>query len=99
MTRIVLTKAKTKPLDEADETKYYGFVGSYGQKGFITQEHYNCGEFKVLSCEGLTNGNGFSHLNDNSLAGCIKKIIESSTKMTVFEFDTAPELFAWLAKE
>lgn len=99
MTKIVLTKAKTKTLDEADATKYYGFVGSSGQKGFITRQHYNCGEFKVLTCEGLTNGNGFSHFNDNSLARCIKNIFESPFKKTVFEFDSAQELFAWLAKE
>lgn len=99
MTKIVLTKAKTKPLNEANLTKYYGFVDSDGQKGFITRENYDCGKFKVLGRKSLTNGNGYSHFNDDSLAGCIKKIIEPPSKMTVFEFDTPQELFAWLAKE
>lgn len=98
MTKIALTKGKTKSADQVDETKYYGFVTSLSEKGFITREHYKNGKFKVLASELLTNGNNFSQFDDDSLKECVKKIIKSH-KDTLFEFDTAQELFAWLAKE
>lgn len=99
MTKIVLTKGKTKSADQVDETKYYGFVTSLSEKGFITREHYKNGKFKALASGLLTNGNNFSQFDNDSLTECIKNIIKSPFKKTVFEFDTAQELFAWLAKK
>lgn len=83
-----------------DLEKFYGVVCK-GERGFITRQNYEEGRFKaIVSLDGVTNGNEFTPTLDNpqtSLDGAIKFLIEKD--YSVYEFNTARELYAWLAAE
>lgn len=77
-------------------TKYYGIL-CCDSKGFISRTSYKHGNFIVYRETELTNGNYYI-INYKTLKDAIEAIIDYHNS-EVFEFNTAKELFAWLAKE
>ncbi len=106
----VLTKPPTQTyvhIENVDHTKYYGVSysgeqkSSLGQKAFLTRQHYSSGPTGVFMwrcVDGVNRGNGiFSERGYYSVADAIKQCMEFNVE--VFEFDTAKELFKWLAQD
>ena len=86
---------------DVNQGKFYG-VESYNsfmipfEKGFVTRERFAQGNFRVYSRESLTDGNGWYRFSFPTLVETIENVA-TYPMMRIFEFDTAKELFAWLA--
>ena len=85
----------------ASDRKYYGFSaqGDSSHVGFIGQAQWEGGEFIPFCCDGVTHGNQWSDKRASTIEATIENILSMVGKFTVYEFDTAGELFAWVAKE
>ena len=97
MKTVILGKITQVSVGNIDPQKYYGVLSCFIDKGFITQEQYCKGSFRVLAASDVTEGNHFCSFKESSdLTEFVKGIIERGEQ--VFEFDSCKELFAWLAE-
>lgn len=90
-------------VDEVNARFYYGvlevnYEGKSVQKGFIVQQAYRNGPFIAVCENSMTVGNNWDSYSCNTLEATVDAIIKSGCKKQVFQFDTAKELFAWLAE-
>lgn len=84
---------------EVSTDKYYGVKGSFSPKGFISRENFHSGNFIPRCSKCLTAGNNWPDFYSNCLTTVIIRMLESKNEQyEIFEFDTAKELFAWLAE-
>ena len=97
MKKVVLEKEETVELTNVDPRKYYGVLRSCGSKGFITRRNYREGLYSAYCCEGVTRANSWNLQDSDTLDSVIKKLIDI-LYFKVYEFDTAKELFTWLAE-
>lgn len=74
--------------------KFYGAKRSDGV-GFVTTREYRR-KFKLACVSNLTFGNEWDSCEGETLLECLDKAL--AWKFQVFEFDTAKELFTWLAE-
>lgn len=82
------------------EDKFYGFKNGFcNTKGFVIQDQFENGVFRFVSTERLTNGNRFL-TKAATLCELITTALSAYTEKPneVFVFDTAQELFTWLAE-
>lgn len=97
MKTVILGEVTQVSCENADPQKYYGVLIRDIDKGFITQETYCKGNFRVLASYDLTEGNNYSNFTGAvTLAEFVKEIIQRGEQ--VFEFDSYKELFKWLAE-
>lgn len=83
--------------ENVDPQKYYGVLVNNIDKGFITQETYCDGDFRVLACSDLTEGNNFYNFRGSeTLTEFVKEILQRGEQ--VFEFNSCKDLFRWLAQ-
>ena len=75
--------------------KYYGVSSVHQGKGYITQDNFEEGDFKVMCLSGLTRGNSWLSLRNPSLPVLIERCLQSKQ---VFEFNTPQELAKWLSE-
>jgi hypothetical protein len=81
-------------LSQVDENLFYGVLINEN-KAFIIQENYRQGNFNTVNAgAGMTYSNGYAQRS--SLKDLIGFYL--SSKCQVYQFDTAKELFAWLAE-
>ena len=83
-------------LEDVVSNKYYGVFG-YKIKGFITRESFDSGNFYVATSRNITNGNRFCDYYGDNVNAVIEGLL--SNNYEVYEFDTANDLFKWLAKD
>jgi hypothetical protein len=76
-------------------SKYYGVKHHGGPKGFITSTGYRK-SFYTFSEDKLTIGNGWGREYSN-LKELIGYLLGVNLPFEVYEFDTAKEMFKWLA--
>ena len=87
----------TVPLNAANgEGKCYGFEVNKS-KGFITADGFHGESIAMKGDWRLTHGDNWSRCRARKLIDCLTAILEMTDYL--YEFDTAQELFAWLAKE
>lgn len=95
MKKVVLEK----PSIIVSVDKYYGILTKDSLVvGFITRERFQRGRF-IVRCMSkmLTDGNGWFFYRSNDLLTTVKKIVNDG--FHIFEFDTAKELFIWMASK
>jgi hypothetical protein len=82
-------------LDEVDSDKYYGVIWQGNERCSIQSTGYKTGIFVAKCNRGLTYQNHF---------GCPTELVQFieyqciKDNRPVYQFDTAKELFAWLAE-
>jgi len=82
-------------VDEVNEDLYY-VVKSDAAIGIITRQHYDDGPFLCKSTDEFTRGNGWTFVcGCKTLTQVVTKAI--NLKFTVYQFDTAKEMFQWVA--
>ena len=84
-------------LDGVCGDKYYGVQMGSDSRGMITSNKYEDGPYKILATSEFTSGNGWSHLNKNSLKELIENCLDNHKE--VFEFETFLELAKWVTDE
>lgn len=94
----VVTQSNTVNIQNIDPEKYYGTFCDECGKGFVTRQDYEEGDYTILSVREVTKGNGFNQYNDILLFACLRNFLKAKKSRKVFEFDTAQELFKWLAE-
>lgn len=91
---VVILSKNAVTTDEVHPSLYYGVIRE-GEKAFVTRTGYLDGEY-VLRCKSsVTRGNGYPCFTSSSLRNLIEKVVSSGDP--VFQFNTAEELFTWLA--
>ena len=93
MKKVTNTESSTVNVNEIKQHKFYGVLFTT-ERGFITREKYCGGDYTVRCINGLTYGNGWGNHTDKDLSMLVDKLISRS--ITVYEFETARELFDWL---
>lgn len=84
-------------VENANLNKYYG-VDCDGEREFIMSPKYRSDEYRIICADGMTYGNcRYEHCEDKSLQGIIAAALNDGLK--VYEFDSARELFKWMAGE
>lgn len=91
----------TVAVNRVDPSKYYGVrllrsVDEYS--GFISQEEYQSGNFRVMTASGITYGNNWDSFRDENLSILLSKLLNNGS-FEIFEFDTYQELFQWISKK
>jgi len=67
------------------------------QKDLFQEKIFCDGNYQMKSITDLTEGNSWpTHSRNNNLFDAIKNLLVN--KFTVYQFDTAKELFTWLAE-
>jgi hypothetical protein len=75
--------------------KYYGVLIA-AEKGFITRDNYERGQFVVRAISFLTKGNGWDDYDSDTLQEVCSQLIFKKNR--VYQFDDEFELMAWLAE-
>jgi hypothetical protein len=92
---ITMTSAVSK-------SKYYGIQQKVNgcKKGFLHRERFNLGNYSIRCIDYLTEGNSWDipEWRSSELQVTIEILIKDERGFDVYEFDTAKELFLWLAK-
>lgn len=94
---IIKVENELVEVSNVDEEKYYGMQGLHSNKGFVVQSQFKSGNFKILSSESFTYGNGWSDYENNNLISMFNRILKDNK--TIYEFDTSKELFKWLSED
>jgi hypothetical protein len=84
-----------------DTNKYYGIKLCSGgrEKCFVTRDGYRCKEYRLLCPDEITEGNSVNFISeDKKNLYCLLNAVLQSNCGKVYEFDTAKELFTWLAE-
>lgn len=97
MMKKVVQSTPVVTVDNVADNKFYGVLAKGDVKCFISRKDFNDGDFIVRSSRKLTQGNSYDSFNNNCLRTMITKLVEHEN-FEVFEFDTAKELFKWLAE-
>ena len=85
-------------IDQVSSVKYYGVLAySSRNRGFITRFPYWSGSFVALCSSKVTSGNNWDSYTSNTLSEFISTLLRNGF-FTIYEFDTARELFAWVAE-
>ena len=97
MKKVILNESQvaTIVLDDVTSDKYYG-AQIRDRKGFISRQGYGQGDFRLYAVDSVTVGNAWSFFDFPILSTVISRILDANNN--VFEFDTAKELFKWLAE-
>lgn len=93
--------ATTTLLRDTTIFKCYGVLHISGDKGFIHRDDFLEGKFRIRCSHSITGGNQWKdkRWNSASLYSVIKNILnDPNENFTVFEFDSAKELFKWLSE-
>ena len=93
---VIKIEASQTLLSKVSSEKYYGIVNKQGDKGLITRQDYESGDYLVYVADHITKGNGFGYRKSN-LKELLKVHVDSSM-FQVYEFDTHKELFKWLSE-
>jgi len=78
--------------DEFDLDDCYGFEMIDGLKAVLLNEHYMSSQFKIISSK------SFCARNSYGAAASFRNIFRNPAIKQAYRFDTAKELFAWLAE-
>lgn len=101
MKQVLLTDPNPAPFTlavNASSERYYG-VQQDTFKGFIARPGFLVGEYHPFCIDAITKGNGWTGFDSSDLGETIRKILSHiRQKYTVYEFNTAAELFQWLGK-
>lgn len=84
---------KTTNIVNVNDSKYYGVQTIAAVRGFTTMTNFRQHPYMIKSINCITQGNGWEMRNislQNLLEECILR------GWTVYEFDSAKELFTWL---
>lgn len=103
-----LVQDKQIPTFTAEEARINKFYGaqkiSDNSKGFISRPYYKDGKFQIKTIDNITEGNNFNYTGEcnvtllERLDTFLKRILLHN-QFNIFEFDTAKELFLWLAQD
>jgi hypothetical protein len=94
----VIMENETVTVQEVSLDKFYGYSNGSGSKGFCLRSGYDKGAFRFVSLESFTRGNGYTEIEGQTLSQTIESLIKSNN-LDFFEFNTAKELFSWLAED
>lgn len=97
MRKVIIGNSNEVSVEEVRENKFYGFLQGCS-KGFVTRRDYMKGNFLVFGKGQVTLGNQWSGLSmeDENLSKMMRKMFSHGS---FYEFDTAAQLFTWLAQE
>lgn len=95
---LVIPPSNTTKVADVSRDKFYG-VSLGDEKGFIIRPQFEVGPYRIAAIDAMTRGNGWNHFQTGSLSEAIESILRDNSRNCVFEFDTAQELFAWLAQK
>ena len=97
MRKVVTTDRAEVAIQNVDDTKFYGFQQG-NKKGFVSRRNFHQGNFIVIGREQLTRGNQWS--GERMESECLPEMMKNLIRFGIFyEFDTATELFTWLATD
>jgi hypothetical protein len=94
----VTNQKQTVSPEEVNLNKYYAVLSKNGQTGLIHRQKLD-GYYWFFSSSSLTVGNGWSTFDSQSLRSTVLRLLDDkNSSFKVFEFDTAVEMYAWLAE-
>jgi hypothetical protein len=88
------------PNEKLSPYKYYGAKTKEGSRAFVTCETY-MSRYSLRALVQLTLGNGYSYGKGSRINPTLNEFIGKllDDGLTVYVFDTAKELFAWLIED
>ena len=99
MKEVITTQipAETVLAENARDSKFYGVSNKSSRtKGFISRDSLDSGLYRARCSSSLTEGNLWPCQSSSVLSHTVAALAGREC-FEVFEFDTAKELFAWLA--
>jgi len=96
--KTVTKQINTVAIDCCGHDKFYGILlltpEGYWEKGFLQKREIN-----YMPCSAqVTSGRTWHNYSSSTLQGSLQ-LMSTSTKLHVYQFDTASELFRWVGED